>query len=85
MRHRPIQVEIDTALVVCRGVRKIVSEAGDRRKFVSDLSVEVGVPAAKIDGTMSGSDIGDVVFAVETDRDVTSPIDHEIVDVLVPF
>jgi hypothetical protein len=34
---------------------------------------------------MSGSDIRDVVFAVETDRDVASPIDHEIVDVLVPF
>jgi hypothetical protein len=34
---------------------------------------------------MSGSDVGDVVFAVETDRDVTGSVGHEIVDVLVPF
>jgi hypothetical protein len=85
MRDRPIQVEIDTALVVCRWVRKIVSEAGDRGKFIAELSVEVGVPTSEIDSTVSGPNIGDVVFAVETDRDVASPIDHEIVDILVPF
>jgi hypothetical protein len=78
-------MKIDAALVVCRRVRKIVSQSRDRRNLIPVLSIEIGVTTTKIDGAVSGPDIRDIVFAIETDRDVTCPIDHEIADILTPF
>src|SRR6476659_3235709 len=78
-------MKIDAAPVVCRRVRKIVGQSRDRRSLIPVLSIEIGVTTPEVDRAVSRADIRDVVFAIETDRDVACPIEHEVVDVLVPF
>ena len=58
LRRCPVEMKVDSTLVVGRRIDEIISEACYRRKFISGLRIEIRAAAAGIDGPMSKTEIG---------------------------
>jgi hypothetical protein len=85
LRSAPIQMEISAALILGDRILEIVGESGNSRKLMSCRWVEIGIPAAGIDGAMPKPEVGQACRAVITDGDVSGDVGHEIVDPHVPL
>ena len=66
LRSTPIDVKIDTVLIIRILVLEIVGKASDGRKFVPGCRIEVGVTAA-IDGPVADAEIGEAGGIVGAD------------------
>src|SRR5882757_382972 len=58
LRHAPVEMEIDAALVLRTGVLEIVGEAADAGKFRACRRVQIGVTGAEVDGAVTNAEIG---------------------------
>src|SRR5229473_1570850 len=85
MRRAPVEMKIDTALVLRIRILEIVGEAADGGEFISRHGIEISVAAAEIDGAVTDADIGQTIRIVVADGNVTGAVDHEIVNAAVPF
>src|SRR6267143_6844100 len=57
LRHAPVEMEIDAALVLSIRILEIVGEAADAGEFCACRGVQIGVAAAEVDGAMTEADI----------------------------
>ena len=85
MRHAPVEMEIDAALILRIGVLEIVGEAADAGEFRACRRVQIGVAGAEVDGAVTDADIGEPVGIVIADGNVTGTVHHVIVDAVVPL
>src|ERR1700730_5200783 len=83
LRSTPVDVKIDTVLVLRVLVLEIVGKSRDGRKFVPRLRIEVGVTAAAIDRGVADAEIGEAGGTVGAKGNVARQIGDEIVDALV--
>src|SRR3954466_5047338 len=85
VRHAPVEMEIDAALIVGIRIYKVVGEAANAGEFIAGRRIKVGVTAAGIDGAVADTEIGKPHRIVVAHRNVAGGIDHVIVDSLVPL
>src|SRR6266404_4852466 len=85
VRRTPVEMEVDAVLILRCRVLEIVCEAGDAGKFDSRRRVEVGISGAAVDAAMPDAYVGQASGVVGSDRNVAEPIDHVVVDALIPF
>ena len=83
MRSAP-EMPIDATLIVCAGIEEVVGEPSHRRKFVTDLRIKIGVATASIDRPVANADIGEIGRTIDANGNVACPIDHPVVDAVVP-
>src|ERR1700716_4256362 len=58
LRCTPVQVEVDAALILGGRILEIIGKARDGRKLMSCGWVEISIPAAGIDSSMTEAEIG---------------------------
>jgi hypothetical protein len=85
LRSAPIEMKIDTVLVLKGLVDKVIGEIRSGGKLAPGLWVEIGVAAAPAQSTMPNAEIGQAGRVVIADWNIAGQIGHEIVDALVPF
>src|SRR5262249_62129028 len=78
------KLNVDAILIVGARIFQIVSEAEGGRHLVPGLLIEIAVGTADIDRPVTDTKIGQTVWIVGPNRNVTGDVDHPIVDALVP-
>ena len=76
---------VEAVLILGRRIDEVVAHPNHRREFEPVGWVEIGVADAAIDRAVSEAQIGEAGGIVVADRDVACPIDHVVVDALVPL
>src|SRR4051812_43624743 len=85
LRGTPIQMEINSALILGSLVLEIIRKAGNRRKLMPSCGVEIRVAAAAVDGAVSQAEIGKACRTVIADRNIPGDVGHEIMNPGVPL
>src|SRR5438093_204629 len=84
-RRTPVEMEVDATLILRGRVLEVVGEAGDAGKLDTRRRVEVGISGAAVDAAMPDAYVGEASGIIGSDRNVAEPVDHPVVDALIPF
>jgi hypothetical protein len=80
LRGAPIEMKINAALNLRIGILEIVGEPRNTRKRVPGRRIQIGVAAATIDGTMTDAEVGDAIWIIGADRNVSGRVGHEVMN-----
>src|SRR6195256_4828556 len=84
LRRAPIQMRVDSVLVLRVGIFEIVGEAEHRREFPAGLRIEISVAPTGVDRIVSDAEIGEAGRIVSADGDIGCDISHVVMNAVIP-
>ena len=77
-------MHVDATLIVRGGVGEVVGEAQHARCFMAALGIEIGIAAARIDGAVTKTEIGQSAGAIGAKGNIAGDVSHVVIHPLVP-
>jgi hypothetical protein len=71
LRGAPVEVEINSVLILRILVLEIVRESGNAGKFVPRRRIEIGVTAAAVDSSVTDPKVGEAAWIVSADGNIS--------------